>query len=524
MNVQMKKVHAPRPPANVQKEKHMSDVRQRVRPIPNQVCPAIFPPLVVQAVKPPQQNGRLLNRPSEPQLKLPYISHRSVSQKPGTLKQNGLKGVSGKMKMGKKKKEPLGVTEVMQKYGKMLTEFEQKEILGYSEIWYLGLKATKIRKYDDEKGHYIMVPHDHIAYRHEMLEVMGHGAFSQVLKCRDHKTNEMVAIKVLKDDQTCMTEIKILETLLEKERDTSTRTVQMKEHFIFRKHLCITFELLGSNLNEILKQRHFQGFSKKLICHYASSMLKCLLVLHDEKIIHADLKPENILAIDEEHSDVKVADFGCGCYEDEQVFSYIGTRWYRAPELLLCQPYSAAIDMWSLGCVLAELDTGRPIFTGRNEPDQLSCIMEVLGMPPIDETEKSEFWTAFFAGKWKHKTVAKPSAIRHPKSRPLASILGATDQAFLDFVRRCLTWDPKMRMTPQEAMQHKWIEEGRRNNHHRTHESKDSIAEPPFPNPRSCPLIKGGHKTFCEERLAHLRNVCNPMKISILKPSAKHPP
>lgn len=98
--------------------------------------------------------------------------------------------------------------------------------------------------------------------------------------------------------------------------------------------------------------------------------------------------------------------------------------------------------------------------------------------------------------------------------------------------RPCITnissWDPKMRMTPQEAMQHKWILEGRRYNHHRTdhlqHEPKDSTAEPPFPNPRSGPLRKGGHKAFCEERLAHLRNVCNPMKISILKPSVKHPP
>ncbi|CAM4732956.1 unnamed protein product [Leuciscus chuanchicus] len=188
-------------------------------------------------------------------------------------------------------------------------------------------------------------------------------------------------------------------------------------------------------------------------------MLKCLQVLHDEKIIHADLKPENILVIDEEHSDIKVADFGCGCYEDEQVFSYMGTRWYRAPELMLRQPYSTAIS-----------------------------------------------------NKWKHKTVAKSSAIRHPKCRPLASIQGATNHAFLDFVRRCLTyvhWDPKMRMTPQEAMQHKWILEGRRYNHHRTHdhlrhEPMDSTAEPPLPNPRSGPLRKGGHKAFCEERLAHL--------------------
>ncbi|ROL48228.1 Dual specificity tyrosine-phosphorylation-regulated kinase 4 [Anabarilius grahami] len=512
MSKPLKKTCVPRPPANVQKEKHRPDV-----------SPSLFPPLAVQAIKPPQHNGRLLNRPSEPQPKLPYISHGSVSQeqKPGTSKQNGLKGVSGKMQKHPKKKEPLDVTEALKKYGTRLTEFEQKEILGYTEIWYLGLKAMKIRKYDDEKGHYIMVAHDHIAYRYEVLEEMGLGAFGQVFKCRDHKTNEMVAIKILcimKDDQTSKTEVKILEALLKKDKDSSTKTVQMKEHFIFRRHLCIAFELLGSNLNEILKKRHRQGLSKNLVRRYACSLLKCLQALHDEKIIHADLKPENILAIDEEHSDIKVADFGCGCYEDEKVFGYIGTRWYRAPELLLRQPYGTAIDMWSLGCVLAELHTGQPIFTGRNELDQLSCIMQVLGMPSIDVTEKSEFWTAFFARKWKNKTVAKHAGIRHPKSRPLVNILGTTDPSFLDFMQSCLTWDPKMRMTPQEAMQHKWILEGHRNNHngthdHLRHEPKDSTVEPSFPK-----------ALLCEERLARLRNAYNPLKISTIKPLVKHPP
>ncbi|KAK9966229.1 hypothetical protein ABG768_003352 [Culter alburnus] len=314
-----------------------------------------------------------------------------------------------------------------------------------------------------------------------------------------------------------------------------------------------------------------------LVRRYARSLLKCLQAFHDEKIIHADLKPENILAIDEEHSDIKVADFGCGCYEDEQVFGYIGTRWYRAPELLLRQRYGTAIDMWSFGCVLAELHTGYPIFTGRNELDQLSCIIQVkgmLGMPSIDVTEKSEFWTAFFARKWKNKTVAKNAGIRHPKSRPLVDILGPADPSFLDFMQRCLTLDPKMRMTPQEAMQHKWILEGhrsgahngthdhlrhepkdstvkpsfpkpgsgplnkrghkallcRRNNHngthdHLRHEPKDSTVDPSFPKPGSGPLNKRRHKALlCEERLARLRNVYNSLKISTLKPLVKHPP
>lgn len=182
------------------------------------------------------------------------------------------------------------------------------------------------------------------------------------------------------------------------------------------------------------------------------------------------------------------------------VFGYIGTRWYRAPELLLRQPYGTAIDMWSLGCVLAELHTGHPIFTGRNELDQLSCIMQVkaveacfqkneysfnvwvyidcvllfrcleclllmqqknlnFGLRSLVSSKHTDmmwfsscFYSASFvlnwycvlcsikARKWKNKTVAKHAGIRHPKSRPLVNILGTTDPSFLDFMQRCLTY------------------------------------------------------------------------------------
>ncbi|XP_056315763.1 dual specificity tyrosine-phosphorylation-regulated kinase 4-like [Danio aesculapii] len=348
-----------------------------------------------QPVKSVPQNGQTLNRPTKP--KLPYISQSVYQdQKPGTSKQNG-----PSRKKDNKKKEPLCIREVTRKYGKKLNKLEQKEILGYSEIWYLGLKAEKLKEYDDDKGHYIMVAHDHIAYRYEVLDVLGKGTFAQVFKCQDHKTNEMVAIKIMIQNTLLFirkeykTEVRILEALVQKGKGTSTNVIQMKEHFTFRNHFCITFELLGPDMHALLKKRQCQGFSKILVHRFACSLVKCLQVLHDEKIIHADLKPGNILVSSEEHFDVKVADFGISCYEDEQVYKYIGTRWYRPPEVLLQQPYNTAMDMWSLGCVLAEFYTGRPIFPGRNELDQLSCITEVLGFPPADMTEQSKVWSDF---------------------------------------------------------------------------------------------------------------------------------
>ncbi|XP_051951381.1 dual specificity tyrosine-phosphorylation-regulated kinase 4-like [Xyrauchen texanus] len=365
----------------------------------------------------------------------------------------------------------LTLPDALTLYGQKLTDFERNEIMGYPEIWYLGLKALKIAGsiyngcnsgYDNEGGHYIKVAHDHVAYRYEVLDEIGQGTFGQVLKCLDHKTNEMVALKIVRCNERinklAMVEVQILDTLREKDKDNSNNVIHMKEFFFFRNHLCITFELLGPSLYDLLKKRHHQGFCKTLVHRFACSLLECLQMLHNEKIAHCDLKPENILLCPGDHFDTKVTDFGCSSYENERVLTYVGSRWYRAPEVILRQPYDTAIDMWSFGCVIAELFTGRPVITGKNELDQLASIMEVLGVPPTYFTEESEIWEKYFDSKGMPKIVIFPK--RHPRTRPLASILRTTDPTFLDFLRRCLTWDPKKRMTPEEAMQHKWIVDG----------------------------------------------------------------
>ncbi|XP_064198967.1 dual specificity tyrosine-phosphorylation-regulated kinase 4 isoform X1 [Anguilla rostrata] len=389
---------------------------------------------------------------------------------------NSTKSLSNKLEKEKSfegLRLPMSPTEVLQNFQERLTEFEQEEIMDYSEIWYLGLDSKKIEGtqgtpqncgYDDEHGSYIKVLHDHIGYRFEVLEVIGKGSFGQVLKCLDHKTNELVAIKVIRNKKRfhhqALVELKILDAIRRKDRDNCHNVIHMKEHFYFRNHLCISFELLGVNLYELIKKNNFQGFSVGLIRRFAHALLKCLQMLHREKIIHCDLKPENILLAQKGQGSIKVVDFGSSCYEQQRVYTYIQSRFYRSPEVILGHPYSMAIDMWSLGCILAELYTGYPLFPGESEVEQIACIMELLGLPPNEFIQTASRKRLFFDSKGNPRNITNSKGRkRRPNSKDMASVLKTSDPQFLDFLKHCLTWDPAKRMTPDEAMQHQWIQD-----------------------------------------------------------------
>ncbi len=113
-------------------------------------------------------------------------------------------------------------------------------------------------------------------------------------------------------------------------------------------------------------------------------MLQALRFLRRHNIIHCDLKPENLLLHSKSRGAVKLIDFGSSCFADEKIFTYIQSRFYRAPEVMLALPYTAAIDMWSLGCILAELHTGSPLFPADSELDLFAFITEINGLPPAE--------------------------------------------------------------------------------------------------------------------------------------------
>ena len=201
--------------------------------------------------------------------------------------------------------------------------------------------------------------------------------------------------------------------------------------------------------------------SLPLIRRFAVQLLNALRYLRRHSIVHCDLKPENILLRTAGRSAVKVIDFGSSCFEAQPVFTYIQSRFYRAPEILLGLPYFCAIDMWSLGCILAELYTGYPLFPGENEVEQLACVMEVLGPPPAHLVSECARRKQFFDAAGAPLLLANSKGKkRRPSSKDLISCLRCTDVAFVSFLEGCLQWDAQLRLTPEQALRHEWILEG----------------------------------------------------------------
>lgn len=234
--------------------------------------------------------------------------------------------------------------------------------------------------------------------------------------------------------------------------------VNFTQHFYFRGHLCISTELLDMNLYEFIKAHAFRGFSLRIIRRFTKQILSSLVLLKQRKVIHCDLKPENILLRHPLHSEIKVIDFGSSCFEHEKVYTYIQSRFYRSPEVILGMTYGMPIDMWSVGCILAELFTGVPIFPGENEQEQLACIMEVFGPPERHLIEKSTRKKLFFDSMGKPRlTVSSKGRRRRPSSKTLQQVLKCDDEVFIDFLARCLRWDPDRRLKPEEAIRHEFI-------------------------------------------------------------------
>ncbi|OMJ91008.1 hypothetical protein SteCoe_6470 [Stentor coeruleus] len=349
-------------------------------------------------------------------------------------------------------------SKVLLEHHDKLSEFEYKEIANYPEIYFLGNAKKKYSgNFCDDRLYYRSFVGDHLAYRYEIQKLLGDGSFGIVIQCYDHKMQIPVAIKILRKGKKFANigemEAGVLDILNANGEDNNI--IKKHEQFKFREHFCIVYELLSIDLYQFLKKNEFRGASMSIIKRIAVQIIIALKHIHNSELIHCDLKPENILFKVENKSSIKLIDFGSACEKTNKIFTYIQSRFYRAPEVIIDAGYNEKIDIWSLGCILFELYKGVPIFQGMNEHDQLCKIVEIIGDIPEAIIKNGKRSTIFFNenGKLKDRTgeVVKPGV------KSVAGLIKNAEKSFIDFLLECFKLNPDERFDAETALSHPWI-------------------------------------------------------------------
>jgi len=305
-----------------------------------------------------------------------------------------------------------------------------------------------------------------IAARYQVKEYLGSAAFSKAVQCLDLHSGEMVCIKIIKNNKDffdqSLDEIKLLAYLKHHDEADEHNIVHMLDFFYHKEHLFIVCELLRDNLYEFSRYNKESGgepyFTLPRLRRIAKQCLDALVFTHKLKLIHCDLKPENILIKSYSRCEVKVIDFGSSCFCTDHLSSYVQSRSYRAPEVILGLPYNEKIDLWSLGAILAELFTGYVLFQNDSVPSMLARISGILGPFPPDMLLKGRLAHKYFVQGvvYEHDRTGNYQLLR-PKVTSLRKRLHTDDELFLSFVGSLLRINPLDRPTAAQALQHPWL-------------------------------------------------------------------
>lgn len=347
------------------------------------------------------------------------------------------------------------------------------------------------------EGDYQLVQHEilcSMTNSYEVLEFLGRGTFGQVAKCWKRSTKEIVAIKILKNHPSYarqgQIEVSILSRLSSENAD-EYNFVRSYECFQHKNHTCLVFEMLEQNLYDFLKQNKFSPLPLKYIRPILQQVATALMKLKSLGLIHADLKPENIMLVDPVRQPyrVKVIDFGSASHVSKAVCStYLQSRYYRAPEIILGLPFCEAIDMWSLGCVIAELFLGWPLYPGASEYDQIRYISQTQGLPAEYLLSAGTKTSRFFNRDpdlgyplWRLKTPEEhemETGIKSKEARKyifnclddMAQVNMSTDlegtdmlaekadrREYIDLLKKMLTIDADKRITPMKTLNHPFV-------------------------------------------------------------------
>ncbi|CAH1406713.1 unnamed protein product [Nezara viridula] len=334
---------------------------------------------------------------------------------------------------------------------------------------------------DDEDGHLIYRHGDILQSRYKIQATLGEGTFGKVVKVKDMQTDEMMALKIIKNVEkyrdAARLEINVLEKLAEKDPTSKHLCVKMVHWFNYHGHICIGFEMLGLSVFDFLKDNNYQPYSMEHVRHIAYQLSYAVKFLHDNQLTHTDLKPENILLVDSEYelvyngkkkrdirklkrSDVRLIDFGSATFDHEHHSTIVSTRHYRAPEVILELGWAQPCDVWSIGCIMFELYLGITLFQTHDNREHLAMMERILGTIPYRMARKTKT-KYFYHGKldWDEKS----SAGRYVRDncKPLHRYQQCEDEdhrQLFDLIARMLEYEPTERITLGEAMRHPFFD------------------------------------------------------------------
>ncbi|KAJ7778271.1 mitogen-activated protein kinase [Mycena metata] len=301
-----------------------------------------------------------------------------------------------------------------------------------------------------------------VGTQYQVLDVVGEGAYGIVCSAVHRPSGRKVAIKKIAPFEHSMfclrtlRELKLLKFLSEagvSENIISIIDIIKPPSIDAFKEVYLVQELMETDMHRVIRT---QDLSDDHAQYFIYQTLRALKALHSADVIHRDLKPSNLLL--NANCDLKMADFGLARSvktaepsgtETGFMTEYVATRWYRAPEIMLTfKQYTKAIDVWSVGCILAEMLSGKPIFPGRDYHHQLTLILDVLGTPTLDE----------FYAITTRRSRDYIRALPFRKRRPFAQLFPNANPLAIDFLAKTLTFDPKKRITCEDALAHPYLE------------------------------------------------------------------
>ncbi|GAU39835.1 hypothetical protein TSUD_68830 [Trifolium subterraneum] len=285
------------------------------------------------------------------------------------------------------------------------------------------------------------------------IKPIGRGSYGVVCSSINKDTNEKVAIKKISNIfDNCVDSVRTLRELMllrhiQHENVIALKDVMMPVQRTSFKDVYLVYELMDTDLDRIIQSSH--PLSNDHCKYFLFQLLRGLKYLHSANILHRDLKPGNLLV--NSNCDLKICDFGfarTNGLDGEFMTEYVVTRWYRAPELLLCcDYYGTSIDMWSVGCIFAEILGRKPIFPGTDCLNQLKLIVNILGTPHESDLEFIDNPKA----KWYIKSLPYTRGIHFSQLFPQA------DPLAIDLLQKMLVLDPTERITASEALQHPYM-------------------------------------------------------------------